>query len=301
MRFGVSAMMAGAVIVSACSSGSAESASSGTAITPAPTPTATVATPTPTPSPSPSATPTPVASATPACERVTADPISLSPYSDPAFKTAIDNARSFQWPASLNACMSTAQLQAYGIDLDNFYRDSAGRMVFSIRGGIVSDDSSATTRMELRGMSFDATSSGKVLDASFQLPAIEGRSTSFTISQVYGESAGLPIVRIFFASSRNGLTDHLWIAYRKGTGDSDGTSIDLGAAPAEGQTARVRITYNVGGAIEVYYSGTNVTTRLTENLSFWTATGKTTYFKSGCYLQAAGNCEVRFTALAFDR
>ncbi|MEP9361013.1 polysaccharide lyase family 7 protein [Sphingomonas sp. KR3-1] len=299
MRYKISTLMVAAVVVSACSGSAAESASGGTAIAPAPTPTATVAAPTPTPSPSP--TSTPVARATPACERVTADPVSLSPYSDPAFKQVIDNARSFQWPTSLNACMNTAQLQAYGVDLDNFYRDSAGRMVFSIRGGTVSSDSSDTTRMELRGMSFDATSSGKVLDASFQLPAIEGRSTSFTISQVYGESAGLPIVRIFFASSRNGLTDHLWIAYRKGTGDSDGTSIDLGPAPAEGQTARVRITYNVGDAIEVYYSGSNLTTRLTENLAFWAAAGKTAYFKSGCYLQAAGNCEVRFTALAFDR
>jgi len=300
MRFTNSTMMAGAIIVSACSSGSAESANSGSvAIAPTPTPTATVAAPAPTPSPT--ASPTPTASASPACERVTANPISLSPYSDPAFKQALDNTRSFQWPASVNACMSTAQLQAYGIDPDNFYRDSAGRMVFSIRGGIVSSTSSETTRMELRGMSFDATSSGKVLDASFQLPAIEGRSASFTISQVYGESAGLPIVRIFYASSRNGLTDHLWIAYRKGTGSSDGTSIDLGPAPAEGQTARVRIAYNVGGAIEVYYSGSNATTRLTENLAFWTETGKTTYFKSGCYLQAPGNCEVRFTALAFDR
>lgn len=296
MRFQARAALAGAIMISACSGSGADPAS-GSVVAPTPTP----AVATPTPSASPTATPTPVASATPACERVTANPTSLSPYSDPAFRQVIDNARSLQWPASANACMTTAQLQAYGVDLDNFYRDSQGRLVFSITNGVHDADASVTTRMELRGMSFDASSSGKVLDASFQLPAIAGRSSSFTISQVYGENAGLPIVRIFFAASRNGQTNHLWAAYRSGTGDGDGDSFDLGAAPAEGQTARVRITYNVGGAIEIFATTNNNTLRLTENFAFWTAPGKTTYFKAGCYLQDAGNCEVRFTALTYDR
>lgn len=269
-------------------------------VTPTPTPTPTVTpTPTPTPTGTPTATPTP--SPTPACEIVTASPTSLSPYSDAAFRSAIDNVRSFQWPASVNACMSTAQLQAFMIDPDNFYHDSAGRMVFSFRNGVVDDNASATTRMELRGTSFDATSTGKMLDLSFQLPAFAERSASFTIGQVYGESDGLPILRIAAIAQRAGMTDRVWAVYRRGTGDGDATFYDLGPFPGAGETMRIRIGYNVGGAIEVFSSGTNATTRLTENLSFWTAAGKTAYLKTGCYLQAAGGCEVRFTALTLDR
>ncbi|MES2754725.1 MAG: polysaccharide lyase family 7 protein [Pseudomonadota bacterium] len=276
------------------SSGGTAAAPAPIATTPSPTPTATAS-----PSPSPTASPSPVAA--PVCQISVANPTSLSPYSDPAFRTALDNARSLQFPASVNACMSTAQLQAFTIDADNFYRDASGRMIFSFRNGIVDDDASATTRMELRGMSFNAASAAKQFDASFQLPAFAERSASFTIAQVYGESEGLPIVRIAFIAERSGVSNHLYAIYRRGNGSGDATTIDLGAAPADSATAQIRIGYNVGGAIEIFYSGTGTTTRLTENLSFWTQASKTTYFKAGCYLQLAGGCEVRFTALTFDR
>lgn len=278
-----------------CGGAGSGGASTPVAVVPAPT-----STPTPTPSASATAIPTPAASP-PACVTATADPTSQSPYSDPAFRGALDNIRSLQFPASVNACLSTAQVQAFRIVPGNWYRDTSGRMVFSFRNGVVDDDASATTRMELRGTSFDAIASGKVIDASFQLPAFADRSTSFTIMQVYGESAGLPILRIARIAERNGVTDHLWATYRRGTGDGEATTYDLGAAPGAGDTARVRVTYNTGGAIEVFYSGAAATLRLTENLSFWTAVGKTTYFKAGCYLQAAGGCEVLFTALSLDK
>lgn len=280
-----------------CGGGSA-SGSAPVTVTPAPSPTPS---PTASPTPMPSGTPTPTAAA-PACVTVVADRTSLSPYSDTAFRAALDNVRSLQFPFSANACLSTAGIQAFRIDPDNWYRDAAGRMVFSFRNGVVDDDDAgATTRMELRGQSFDATASGKVLDASFQLPAFAERSGSFTLMQVYGESAGLPILRVAYIAQRNGVSDHLWATYRRGAGDGDATTIDLGAAPGAGVTARVRIAYNVGGAIELFYGGTGATTRFTDNLSFWAAAGKTTYLKAGCYLQQPGGCEVLFTALTLDR
>jgi hypothetical protein len=263
--------------------------------TPAPTPA-----PSPTPSPAPTGTPTPT-SATPACQAVTANPTSLSPYSDPAFRRALDNSLTLQWPVSVNACMNTAALQAFAIDPDNFYRDDAGRLVFSFANGVNDSNASITTRMELRGANFDAAATDKVLDASFQLPAVAGRSGSFTIAQVFGDTDGAPILRIFFSSSRDGQVNHLWAAYRRGLGDNNTSFTDLGAAPMPGQTGRIRISYNTGGGLELLSSALNSTVRLSENFSFWTQAGKRTYFKAGCYLQSAGACEVRFTALTFDR
>ncbi len=197
--------------------------------------------------------------------------------------------------------MNTAALQAFTIDPDNFYRDSEGRFVFAFTNGVVDSNASVTTRLELRGANFEASSTNKILDASFQLPANPGRSPSFTIAQVFSNTEGAPILRIAVIASREGLSNHMWAAYRRGLGDNKTSFTDLGPAPAPGATARIRIAYNNAGAIEVFSSGNNATTRLTENLGFWTTAGKQTYFKVGCYLQSAGGCEVRYTALTFDR
>ncbi|MEP9400548.1 polysaccharide lyase family 7 protein [Sphingomonas silueang] len=256
--------------------------------------------PSPGPSPAPTDTPTPTA-AVPTCQPVTADPTSLSPYSDPAFRRVLDNALTLQWPVSVNACMNTAALQAFAIDPDNFYRDDAGRLVFSFANGVNDSNASVTTRMELRGANFDAAAADKVLDASFRLPVIPNRSGSFTIAQVFGDTDGAPILRVFFSSSREGQANHLWAAYRRGLGDDNTSFTDLGAAPTPDETGRIRIRYNIGGAIELLSSGLDSTVRLDENFAFWTQAGKRTYFKAGCYLQSAGACEVRFTALTFDR
>ncbi len=291
--------LASLLLVAGCG-GSEDGRTSGSISTPPATPTPSP-TPSVTPTPTPTPSPPPASGAAPACAAVVADPATLSPYSDPAFRPVLDNSLTLQWPVSTNACMTTATLRGLAIDPDNFYRDQAGRLVFSFANGVNDSNASITTRMELRGANFEASSTDKVLDASFQLPAIPGRSGSFTLAQVFGDSDGAPIVRIFFSSNRDGVTNHLWAAYRRGLGDNNTGFTDLGLAPTPGETARIRIGYNVGGAIEILSSARNSTVRLTENLSFWTAAGKRTYFKAGCYLQSDGACEVRFTALTFDR
>ncbi len=90
--------------------GCGSAGSGGTVTTPTPTPTATP-TPTPTPPPSPSPTPTPTPVATPACEPVIANPTSQSPYFDPAFRQALDNSLTLQWPVSIHGMRAAGNLR----------------------------------------------------------------------------------------------------------------------------------------------------------------------------------------------
>lgn len=257
--------------------------------------------PSPSPSPSPSPTPTPPVNVQLVCETSRANPTSRSPYSDDDFKKALDNSLTLQWPTSTSTCMRTADLQDFTIDPGNFYRDDQGRMVFSFLDGRQSSNASETTRLELRGGNFDASATNKIYEARYELLPIQGRSNSFTFAQVFGDTDGAPIVRVFFDSERDGLFNRIWVAYRRGTGSNNTVITDLGPAPQPGTVASLRIAWNVNGGIELRSSTNNSTMVLDENFAFWTQPGKKTYFKSGCYVQASGSCDVRFASLSFDR
>lgn len=241
------------------------------------------------------------ASPAPKCTKIRAKPGSLSPYSDDNFKSALENAEKLQFPGSRNACLTNQDIRKSMIAGDNFSRNAAGQMQFSFQNGVKSSDASATTRLELRGYSFDARSTNKIWDGHFLIGAVPDRASNFTVGQVYGEKDGKPILRIEFVAERQGVKNHLWAIYRTDADDGQFLYQDIGAAPESETPIRVRITYNGNSGITLFSSATGKTYQFSENFGFWAANGKTTYFKTGCYIQRSGACDVRFTKLHFDR
>ena len=233
-----------------------------------------------------------VAGATPAAAAFACNPTQSttnSPYSQDKFKSVIDVSK-LQIPDS-STCITNTKLKNYYYDPDNWYADNTN-MVFEINNGKVAQ------RNELRGNSFAASRTDMVYAARLKMNTGRGYSTGFTVAQIYGESNGKPILRVEMIGLRQGLTNHLWGIYRTSADSSAQFEYqDLGPAPSA--FTYLTLTYNTSGSVTAKL-GDNPTRTWTTNLSYWTVSSKQTYFKTGCYLQDAGDCYVRFSTLHFD-
>ncbi|MES2753972.1 MAG: polysaccharide lyase family 7 protein [Pseudomonadota bacterium] len=212
-----------------------------------------------------------------------------SPYSQSKFTTVIEKSK-LQLPDS-STCIANAQLKDYYYDADNWYVDNSN-MVFAI------DNGSAAQRNELRGNSFAGNRTNMQWAGRVKMTVGSGFSSGFTVGQIYGETGGEPILRVEMIGSRSGVTNHLWGIYRTSVGSGATFEYqDLGPAPAD--FTDLTLLYNTSGTITAKL-GTNPTRTWTTNLSYYTTSSKTTYFKAGCYLQNAGDCYVKFSTLRFD-
>ena len=212
-----------------------------------------------------------------------------SPYSEEKFQDVIDVSK-LQIPDS-STCITNTNLKNHYYDPDNWYVDNTN-MVFEI------DDGGDSQRNELRGNSFAASRTNMEHRSRLKMNVGGSYSTKFTVAQVYGETNGKPILRVEFIASRSGLTNRLWGIYRTSADASAEFEYqDLGPAP--NAFTDLVLTYNTSGTVTAKL-GTGPTRTWSTNLNYWTVSSKTTYFKSGCYLQDPGDCYVRFSTLRFD-
>ncbi len=212
-----------------------------------------------------------------------------SPYSQDKFKSVI-NVSKLQLPDS-STCITNTNLKNYHYDPDNWYVDNTN-MVFEIDNGAVAQ------RNELRGNSFAASRTNMAHTSRLRINVGGTYSTGFTVAQIYGETHGRPILRVELIGSRQGLTNHLWGIYRT-SAESNAQFEYQSLGPAPSSFTELTLVYNTSGTVTAKL-GTNPTRTWSTNLSYWTQSSKTTYFKAGCYLQDAGDCYVRFSTLRFD-
>lgn len=232
----------------------------------------------------------PAAFAGPSCNTAVDSPSdgrSLAPYSQAKFKSLIDNTRSLQ-VQDTGTCITKAKMQGYEYDTDN-WRLVGTNMEFKFTNGAKGE------RVELRGESF-AGNLSKTLSGNVKV-SVASQSPGFTIAQIFGEDTSDPILRVEMIGDRNGVKNHLWGIYRTGTGRAAVEYKDLGATPESGPQS-LKLEYNRNGAITAKL-GRNPTQTWKTNLSFWTSSKKSTYFKAGCYLQDAGSCRVLYTQLSY--
>jgi len=212
-----------------------------------------------------------------------------SPYSQDKFKSVIDVSK-LQIPDS-GTCITNTNLRNYYYDPDNWYVDNTN-MVFEI------DNGAEAQRNELRGNSFAASRTNMAHTSRLRINVGGSYSTGFTVAQIYSESGGKPILRVELIGSRSGLTNHLWGIYRT-SAESNAQFEYQSLGPAPSSFTDLTLVYNTSGTVTAKL-GTGPTRTWSTNLSYWTPSNKTTYFKAGCYLQDAGDCYVRFSTLRFD-
>lgn len=233
-----------------------------------------------------------LASASPAQASFVCDTVQSttnSPYSQTKFQSALQRSK-LQIPDS-STCITTTNLTNFYYDPDNWYVDNTN-MQFII------DDGAASQRNELRGNSFAGTRTDMEYTSHLKIQYGGSYSTKFTVAQIYGETGGKPILRVEFIASRSGLANWFWGIYR--TDASSGASFeyqDLGPAPTA--FTELKLVYNASGTVTAQLGSGPVRTWST-NMSYYTQSSKNTYFKTGCYLQDAGDCYVRFSTLNFD-
>ncbi len=233
-----------------------------------------------------------VASASPAhatfqCDKVQST--TNSPYSQSKFQSVLQRSK-LQIPDS-STCLTTTNLTNFYYDPDNWFVDNTN-MQFII------DDGAASQRNELRGNSFSGSLTNMSYSARLKIQYGGSYSTKFTVAQIYGETGGEPILRVEFIASRSGLSNRFWGIYRTDSSSSPNYEYqDLGPAPTA--FTDLDLVYNASGTITAKL-GSNPTRSWSTNMSYYTQSSKTTYFKTGCYLQNAGDCYVRFSTLQFD-
>ncbi|CUS43178.1 MAG: polysaccharide lyase family 7 protein [Pseudomonadota bacterium] len=212
-----------------------------------------------------------------------------APYSASKYKAVIDNSQALQ-VQSTSTCLTTADMQAFKIDIDNWRLDG-GNMAFAFTGGNTGD------RVELRGKSFSGSATGKKWSGKIKLQNGGNYSDEFTVGQIFGESTQDPILRLEFYASRSGVSNHIWAVYRTGTGSAAVEYVDLGPATTSSYT-QATMEYGSNNRIQVTYGST--VHDFTTNFGYWDNSGKSVYFKAGCYLQGSGNCSVTFSSLTFS-
>ncbi|QSB45851.1 polysaccharide lyase family 7 protein [Tsuneonella flava] len=230
--------------------------------------------------------------ASPAWAAFTCDPVqdtTGSPYSEEKFKNALDHAK-LQLPTS-STCITNNKIVNYYYDPDNWYLDNTN-MQFKI------DNGGASKRNELRGDSFAGSRTDMAMNLRLSLKYGGSYSGRFTVAQIYGQTGGQPILRVEFLSSRSGLSNYLWGIYRTNAGISPQYQYKpLGPAPTS--FTKLDLVYNDNGTITAKL-GDNAVQTWSDNMSYYTQSSKSVYFKTGCYLQNAGDCYVRLSTLNFD-
>ena len=231
-----------------------------------------------------------------------------SPYlgGQGAFAPVIDASLNMQHPKT-STCLSLQQMRdGYVLDGQSVFKLVDGGLHFEFR------NAKQSTRMELRGGEFAAQSQDKAWSATVTLLNQEG-SDGYTVGQVFGVAEGAyskPIVRIAYKESLTGVdgvtrSDYLWAVYREGTGSTSSVkNYPLGPAPSGSSAGIVSSVYRPGGADEVHVSyampPVDYGTHVIPIGAVWLGAGANVYHKAGCYLQNAGDCQVRFDALDFD-
>lgn len=226
-----------------------------------------------------------------ACDQV--QDLSAAPYAEAKFKNALEHAK-LQLPTS-STCLTNSKITNYFYDPDNWYLDNTN-MQFLI------DNGAGSQRNELRGDSFAGSRTEMTFRSRMKVQYGSGYSNRFTVAQIYGETGGEtggePILRVEFLASRSGLSNRFWGIYRT---DAESTSSfeyqDLGPAPTA--FTELKLVYNDSGTVTAQL-GSNPERTWSTNFSYYAQSSKTTYFKTGCYLQDPGDCYVRLSTLTFD-
>lgn len=212
-----------------------------------------------------------------------------SPYSQAKFQSVLQRSK-LQTPTS-STCLTTAELTTFYYDPDNWFVDNTN-MQFLI------DNGPDSGRNELRGNSFAGTRTNMTYTSRLKVMYGSGYSTGFTVAQIYGETGGEPILRVEYIASRSGLSNRMWGIYRTTAGSNPSYEYqDLGPAPTE--FTELKMVYNAAGKVTAQL-GSNPLRSWSTNFSYYNQSSKTTYFKSGCYLQEPGDCNVRLSTLNFD-
>jgi hypothetical protein len=222
-----------------------------------------------------------------ACDQV--QDLTAAPYSEAKFQAALDHAK-LQLPTS-STCLTNTKITSYYYDPDNWYLDNTN-MQFEI------DDGAGSQRNELRGDSFAGTRTDMTFRSRMKVRYGSTYSDRFTVAQIYGETGGQPILRVEFLASRSGLSNRFWGIYRTNAGPLPSYEYqDLGPAPTA--FTELKLVYNDNGTVTAQL-GTNPKRTWSTNFAYYAQSWKTTYFKTGCYLQDPGDCYVRLSTLVFD-
>lgn len=236
-------------------------------------------------------------------DRPTADQRSPVVEGSP-FREVVDGSRWLQWPTS-SPCLREDDLAAQSIVRDHFYLDTADQLVFDIGDGDTSD------RVELRGTSFSATATDRVLTSRYALsdPAAGTRSEGLTIGQLFSESRGVPVLRLEVIHERRAdgtvYIDNLFAIWK--TPDGESVYRSLGPVADQDDTGAesfgaVDLTYGAAGQTVVVSHQRDGEEPISHQfeLGDYAQDSELMYFKSGCYLQDPGTCRVVFDSLSFD-
>lgn len=245
---------------------------------------------------------------------------SKAPYNTSKFKHTLNNTRTLQWPRSNYTCLTTTKIKSHYY-INNRWYITGSHMVFNFQDEGIRDtkDANKTTRMELRGNSFNAKSTkspNKSLEIRFKASDLNedkgdnDHSSRFTVAQLFSDGAGPKssedIVRFEVRKQSNGTADvYAQIDNDVGTGDSE--SYKIVNNYNLDKWLGLRMTYNRSNGMVKLYSredGESSFKQVGESNGYDIKDhrngGNQFYFKSGCYLQESGECNLRFTTLRFD-
>jgi hypothetical protein len=143
-----------------------------------------------------------------------------------------------------------------------------------------------------------------------QVFGVNNETNAFSKTNVFSETNvySKPILRIAYLDERHDKVGYLWAIYRVEPWVDSDANIGkwLGPAPNATMIANVKIQYRPNNtnniAISYEIDGNSVHDKnLTSAIGpKWLANGYHVYHKAGCYLQAAGNCNVDFSSPYFD-
>lgn len=227
-----------------------------------------------------------------------------SPYaSNSPFRAALDRVQRLQFPTS-GECLDIEEIRDNKIVRNHFWMNTANQLVFQML------DVVGKRRVELRGNTFAKSASGPRMNFTYTIPntPASGRSTGFTIGQliteVVGDGSAVPIVRLEVIDQRNeggGVinNNHLYAVY-KSSDSSDTVYRSLGPVADAGVNGFVALTYNnSNGKIYVSHSRSGLVKGASFNLPTAPQANSGLYFKTGCYTQDDGDCQVIFSALSY--
>jgi hypothetical protein len=227
-----------------------------------------------------------------------------SPYrTGSPFRGAIDNVQTLQFPET-SECLSLDDIKAEQILRNAFYMDSSNRLNFNFTS------TSKGKRLELRGNTFQRTTNNATMTFDYTLPSTaSARSEGFTIGQILTEKVGnasaFPVLRLEVMKERRAdgqvYTNQIF-AILKSADNVGAEFIPLGPVADGGKYGSIRVVFKDSSnklVITHTYNGSTKTASLS-NVSTNSAFSPGLYFKTGCYLQDPGLCQVRYSSLSYS-
>jgi hypothetical protein len=227
----------------------------------------------------------------------------LSPYrTGSPFRAAIDNIRLLQFPET-SECLSLDDIKGGQVLRDNFFMDTSNRLNVSF------NSTTKGKRLELRGNTFQRTTNNATMTFSYTLPSIaSARSEGFTIGQILTEKVGnasaFPVLRLEVMKERRSggqvFTNQIFAILK--SADSAGAQfIPLGPVADGGKFGSIRVVFkDSSNRLVITHTLNGVTNTATlNNVSTNAAFAPGLYFKTGCYLQDPGLCQVRYASLSY--